>query len=289
MPGEMILRIWDVEHGACAMLRHLLNGQAGRLAMIDSGCTQDWRPSTYIRHELQRNRLDYLFITNADQDHMSDLNGLWEEGVQVETFTRNPHPPAEVLRAMKEVNGPLTSDIQRYLEIHRNFNQPVSLPFNDGMGGITAKTYFNSYPGCNTTNDLSLVVFIDFGGFKILFPGDLEREGWLALLAKQDFRHDLGSLDILVASHHGRENGYCEEVFEFCQPRAIVMSDKAIVHNTQGMTQTYRQRISDNWPNGVLVSTTKKQRRVLTTRRDGWIQFNVNDRGDFTIYTEHCV
>ena len=46
---------------------------------------------------------------------------------------------------MKEVNGPLTSDIQRYLEIHRNFNQIVSLPFNDGMGGITAKTYFNSY------------------------------------------------------------------------------------------------------------------------------------------------
>ena len=35
--GEMVLRIWDVEHGACAMLHHLQNGVAGKLAMIDSG------------------------------------------------------------------------------------------------------------------------------------------------------------------------------------------------------------------------------------------------------------
>jgi len=64
------------------------------------------------------------------------------------------------------------------------------------------------------------------------------------------------------------------------------MSDKAIIHNTQGMTQTYRQRVSDYWPEGVLVATTGRHRRVLTTRRDGWIQINVNDHGDFTIYTE---
>lgn len=42
MPGIMVLRIWDVEHGACAMLHHTLNGVAGRLAMIDSGDTDDW-------------------------------------------------------------------------------------------------------------------------------------------------------------------------------------------------------------------------------------------------------
>jgi hypothetical protein len=40
----MILRIWDVEHGACAMLHHQLGEYAGRLAMIDSGRTAQWRP-----------------------------------------------------------------------------------------------------------------------------------------------------------------------------------------------------------------------------------------------------
>ena len=53
------------------------------------------------------------------------------------------------------------------------------------------------------------------------------------------------------------------------------------------MTQTYRQRLIDHWPNGVMFATTRKQRRVLTTRRDGWIQFNVNDGGGFTLRTKY--
>jgi beta-lactamase superfamily II metal-dependent hydrolase len=131
-----------------------------------------------------------------------------------------------------------------------------------------------------------MAVFFSFGTFKILFPGDLEKEGWLALLEDPAFRTELAATTVLVASHHGRENGYCDVLFNYCHPRAVVMSDKAIVHDTQMMTQTYRQRVMDHWPTGVLVATTGKRRRVLTTRRDGWIQFSVNDRGDFTIYTE---
>jgi hypothetical protein len=34
MPGTMALRVWDVEHGACAMLHHTLNGVAGSLKVI---------------------------------------------------------------------------------------------------------------------------------------------------------------------------------------------------------------------------------------------------------------
>jgi hypothetical protein len=71
--GEMILRVWDVEHGACAMVQHSMGQHGGKLAMIDSGSTDDLRPSNYIRHHLGRTNLNYLCIINADQDHMSDL------------------------------------------------------------------------------------------------------------------------------------------------------------------------------------------------------------------------
>ena len=74
LQGEMVLRVWDVEHGACAMVQHVTGQYGGKLAMIDSGSTVDWRPSNYIRGDLGRTNLDYLFITNADQDHMSDRN-----------------------------------------------------------------------------------------------------------------------------------------------------------------------------------------------------------------------
>jgi hypothetical protein len=284
--GEMQLRIWDVQHGACAMLHHLLNGNAGRLAMIDSGSTQEWRPSIFIKNDLRRDRLDYLFITNADQDHMSDLEGLWENGIAVSTLTRNPYPSADELRKIKAVGG-MSDDIERFLNIHASYNQPVTEPFDVHMGGITHKTFFNKFPEFKTTNDLSLAVFIEFAGFKILFPGDLEEDSWLALLERQDFQQELTGVDVMVAAHHGRENGYCEDVFDYCRPRAVVMSDKAIVHDTQGMTQTYRQHVVNNWPDGVLVATTMKRRHVLTTRLDGWIHFSVDAGGNFTITTEY--
>jgi hypothetical protein len=57
----------------------------GRLAMIDSGSSADFKPSKYIK-SLSRNKLDYLSITKADQDHMYDLNGLEDAGVTVDTL-----------------------------------------------------------------------------------------------------------------------------------------------------------------------------------------------------------
>ena len=45
----------------------------------------------------------------------------------------------------------------------------------------------------------------------------------------------------------------------------------------------YRKVIREN---GVRVRTTMKNRHVLTTRRDGWIQFDVDDQ-DYLIDTEY--
>ena len=67
MPKEMHVCIFDVEHGACAMLATVHNGQIGRLAMVDSGDASDWSPSDHIKNQFGRSVVDYLFITNADQ------------------------------------------------------------------------------------------------------------------------------------------------------------------------------------------------------------------------------
>lgn len=110
----------------------------GKLAMVDSGHRPGWRPSTHIRRALRRTQVDYLFITNADQDHLSDLNGLSNEGVRVVSLTRNPHPPPADLRRIKAAGGPLTDDLERYLDMHETFVGPVAEPFDAYMGGISA-------------------------------------------------------------------------------------------------------------------------------------------------------
>lgn len=284
--GILRLRIWDVEHGACAMLHHEENGIAGRLAMIDSGSSFSWSPSRFIRYSLDRTVLDYLFITNADQDHISDLQGLWDYGVSVPVWHRNPTLSPQAFQQIKERGGPLTDDAWRYLRNLSGMVAPVSQPFNNHMGGVTCELFWNSYPKFTNANDLSLVVFIKFAGFKILFPGDLEKAGWLALLENPRFRTELADTDILVASHHGRENGYCEELFDYCRPQAVVMSDRSIVHDTQLMVQTYHNKIASYRPQGVLVATTGRRRHVLTTRRDGHVQFDVGHNRVFSIATQ---
>lgn len=282
LQGEMRLVIWDVQHGACAMVQHI--GQyLGRLAMVDSGSTDDWCPSTYITQTLGQNKLDYLFITNADQDHMSDLQGLWDAGIIVPVLFRNPSYTGEQMRQIKRQSGPLSEDAERYVSMCSTFDQPVYEPFNQYMGGITAATFWNPYPAFTDTNNLSLVVFIKYAGFKILFPGDLENPGWHALLQRQDFREELKGTNIFVDSHHGRENGFCPEVFNYCKPRAVVISDNPIEYETQKTVPDYRAVASNE---GVLVRTTGKRRHVLTTRRDGWIQITARGDGNYVIDTE---
>lgn len=283
LQGEMILRVWDVEHGACAMVQHAIGQHGCKLAMIDSGSTDDWRPSDYIRHDLRRTKLDYLFITNADQDHMSDLQGLWDAGITVPVMFRNPSYTGEQMRQIKRQSGSLSADAERYVSACSSFNEPVDEPFDLHMGGITATTFWNPYPTFTDTNNLSLVVFIKYSNFKILFPGDLEKAGWRALLQRPEFCAELHGTDVLVASHHGRESGYCADIFNYFTPSAVVISDKPIEHETQQTVPDYRRIVRSQ---GVRVSTTMKDRHVLTTRRDGWIQFNVNN-DTYTITTEY--
>lgn len=283
LQGEMVLRVWDVEHGACAMVQHVMGQHGGKLAMIDSGSTGDWRPSNYIRGDLMRTNLDYLFITNADQDHMSDLQGLWDARITVPVMFRNPSYTGEQMRQIKRRGGPLSADAERYVAACSSFNAPIDKPFNLHMGGIVATTFWNPYPTFMDTNNLSLVVFIKYSNFKILFSGDLEKAGWLALLQRPDFCAELRGTDVLVASHHGRESGFCQDMFAHFTPSAVVISDKPIEHETQRTVPDYRRVVREQ---GVLVRTTMKNRHVLTTRRDGWIQFNVyND--NYTITTEY--
>lgn len=65
---------------------------------------------------------------------------------------------------------------------------------------------------------------------------DIEKDGWLKLLAIESFRNNLKKVKIFIASHHGREGGYCEDVFKHCSPNSIIISDKEVTHETQKKT-----------------------------------------------------
>jgi beta-lactamase superfamily II metal-dependent hydrolase len=288
MAGFMRIGVWEGEQGCCVMVQHVIKAGiaqevGGRLAMIDSGSSAGFRPSTYIK-SIGRSTVDFLFITNADQDHMSDLKGLADAGILVPTLIRNPSYTGDELKQIKLLSGPLTTDASWYVNACGSYSGGLPVvTFDQGMGGITYKSFWNTYPQFKDTNNLSLAVFIKYANFKILFPGDLEKPGWNALLQRADFRSELVGTDVLMASHHGRESGYYEDIFKHFTPSCIVISDKAKEHETQETVPDYRKVVRDK---GVRVRTTMKDRHVLTTRRDGWIQFDVDDQ-NYTIDTEY--
>jgi beta-lactamase superfamily II metal-dependent hydrolase len=275
----MKITIFDVEHGACALIQP---PSGDKVALIDCGTnsTTGWNPASMLKTGLRKSRLEYLFITNADQDHYANLAALKEE-IYIKTFTKNPTVSADDFEKIKLKSGPLSTDAKAYKELLSGYKGTVSEPFNQHMGGIEKVTFYNRYPDFEDTNNLSLVIFIKFGSFKILFPGDLEKKGWLGVLADPEFQQELKATTILVAPHHGRENGYCEELFQIWKPQAVVVSDKPIVHRTQNVPQ-YQNCVVDE---GINVMGQTRRRRVLTTRKDGAVTFDVSPDGSYRVYT----
>ncbi len=132
--------------------------------------------------------------------------------------------------------------------------------------------FHNDYPSFTDTNNLSLLTFLDVGHTSFVLGGDLERPAWLKLLKDPHVRGLLKRVNVFVASHHGRENGYCLEVFKHCKPQLIVMSDGPIKYDTQRMASTYRQHAFGKMFN---TGSGQELRKVVTTRKDGNIFWDI--------------
>ena len=273
----MILEIFDVEHGACA----LITTSNGRRIMIDCGhnATTGWKPGTFLALSGIR-RLDRLFITNYDEDHVSGYPDLIQY-VGIDVLARNTNVPPGAIRYLKTEDGmgPGIEALIKSIEGTFTGGPPPAL---DDFGDTTFSFYYNRYgalPSCfEDENNLSMVVFITCGHHKIIFPGDIEKEGWRELLRNPAFARELNAVNLFVASHHGRENGYCEEALNLCpQIKAVVISDKKKGHQTQETVDRYR-RYASGFQYG------NEIRRVLTTRRDSSMQFQLPPFGTGMVY-----
>lgn len=144
------------------------------------------------------------------------------------------------------------------------------------------KWYYNGFiPGAtNKTNDLSLVVIVQFGAFKIVFAGDLEVSGWRRLLSHPDFRFDLIGTNIFVASHHGRASGCCTELFDWLLPEIVIISDDERQYESQDTDDWYRNRCLG----AAGIANPLERRYVMTTRKDGSMKIDVSVDGRWILH-----
>lgn len=264
---NLLVKIWNVEHGTCISIQT----PNGRKAILDCGSSDDISPAYEINPTNEIKKLDYLVISHPHQDHITDLLNI-ESRFKIKVLRRNKVIDENIMiNDNPDVFDPPNDKIlNKYFEISNRFTkdvEPVDDPSNAQWGNGCTIHSFNNSDTSLEVNDLSVATFIVCSNETILYGGDLKENGWLELLKNERFRGFLKNTTILIASHHGNDSGYCEEIFKYFKPKITIFSagrykDFAISkyeEKTRGITVNKRGGGSD-------------KRYVLTTRNDGNIE-----------------
>ena len=281
--------IYNIEMGQCIGI--LPHDQPNYAMMVDCGHDNDFHPIDDFGQYLpeasnKKPSLRTLVLTNYDHDHFSGLPNLYDS-VEIKGILRPKNLSMKEIRGLKSQP---TKALDTLEEISKTYTIPIdnyTPPFIREVFSLTQEELKNAGIPI-ATNHLSQMVFVKYGENTICIPGDIENRSWELMLAKTDFQAWLRQTNILIASHHGRENGYHEDIFDYCKPCCIILSDKSIVHETQkNMTAMYSSHVIGNGVVYTPATGNTVLRKTLTTRNDGHILITIPLTGSpsFKAYT----
>ncbi len=272
--------VFNVELGQCIFFYPRNNHEYG--LMVDCGDTQQFKPvdflidRNFLHHDGSKYILKNLTLTNYDHDHYSGLPYL-QSKVKIKTvrFPKNITP-----EQIDEIKPDKTKALDAVINIRKTYISNAlnyNPPYKEKAFYLELSDF--DYDENVKINDLSQLFFLEYNDITVCIPGDLEEKGWKKILDKPNIKDCLYKTDIFFASHHGRENGFCSEVFEDCFPECIIMSDTFIKHGTQeNMSSVYGARVVGN---GITFNDNHLSlRKVLTTRNDGHIHIRITDYGE---------
>jgi len=277
MNGRLELIVWDVQHGNAIYM----NTPNGTTVFFDIGNGsygggQTFSPLKYLKHKGGVKKIDYLVISHPHADHISDIKTMFDEELKPRVLNRPKGLEEEFIRTSNQDEFEELMDL--YLKLDKTYTLPVPDEENpakpDNNGGVIISTHSQKEKGNDNLNNYSVVSIAEFENEKIIIPGDIESVGWKALLEKENFKNAIKNATLLVASHHGREAGFCKEIFDYFKPDAIIISDGRF-SDTSASDRYY------HYSKGTKVKSRstneEKERFVLTTRKDEAIYIGIED------------
>lgn len=274
-------RIWvfDVDHGFMAFVRPA----SGATLAIDCGKADDFSPTLYIRDseltELERLRgcpISKLVVTHPHDDHIEDI-GLVAAYLRPERLLRHEYDWEEV-QAQSEGEH---DRLRRWKEFENDYRPPVDEPDWGSMKLTHWCLTVAEAKALNESkfiNNSSIITIVQIGSFKMTFPGDIEKDGWLEMLRKASFCEALRGTSIFVTSHHGHSSGYVPEIYDVMGKPWFNLS--SIHHGDLSIESAYStaQTACGTPYNG-------ETRYSITTRRDGSCLIQVDDQGNWRMDT----
>ena len=236
----------------------------------------------YLKYEGIR-RVDYLFVTHMDEDHISGVVELLEAikerrtSLRVETFVL-PYrswagDPAdgrydEEASAMETYRklAHLAEEAGARLFVMAkgdSLRVPAKSPdtcalYVEVLGPDPALAY-------KSENAASLILSVSYGAFDVLMTGDIVDEGEAALSETLKAAEDDRSYELLKAAHHGSKYSTPETFLDLVSPQAALIS--CGYHNLYG--HPHRE---------LLKRLTSREIAVSRTDRDGTVRVATDGR-----------
>lgn len=281
--GELLVKFWDVKHGHATYIKT----PNGRHIVIDlgigtfSGSNEFFSPLLHLKDVYGVKTIDYCIITHPHMDHIDDIMNF--RSLSPKTLLRPKHIPEEAL--LSGARSFELPKINEYISIDNSYNQPVErTAFNhranpDNWGGLKISTFHPKNCAVSNLNNQSIVTVLEYADIKIVIPGDNEAASWNELLQDNEFGDKIRNADIYLASHHGRESGYHEEIINIINPRLTIVSDSKYHENSN--IDRYRKK-SRGWK--VYKGDVGITRRTLSTYNDGVITIRVGKNNENKSY-----
>lgn len=226
MPRGFEITMLDIGQGDCI---YLSDGSGGHY-LIDGGSSDKKDVETYQIAPFLKyrgvGRLDGVFVTHPDSDHISGIEGILEQygevGIkigclflpEVAAKSRN-----ESYHRLEELAGEAGVEV-RYLH--------AGAQIKSGEVMLTCLHPQKAY-ACEDANAYSTTLYLQYRAFSALLTGDLESEGeelvterYRALVKSGKAKE--GGVTLLKVAHHGSQNSTKEVFLELVNPRIALIS-----------------------------------------------------------------
>lgn len=221
-PKELSVTFLDVGQGDCICVR---TGEETYLFDCGSSSERNVAENILIPYLKQEGikHLDAVFVSHPDNDHISGILELlengYEEGIEVERLIlpdigekRREEELKELLLAAEQATGG---------------SVPVAFMGKGAVWQSRKVSFICLHPGSESadldTNAYSQCFLIKYGKFTMLLTGDVEEDGEKQLL---ETLTEMGVKDIslLKAAHHGSRYSTSQEFLERLSPTVAVIS-----------------------------------------------------------------
>ena len=250
--GKLTIDFVDVEGGQAT----LFTTASGQSLLVDTGWAgHDNRDADRIAaaaHKRGLTRIDFVLITHFHDDHVGGVAQLLSKIPVGTFFDHGPNRETDnpgVVNNYSEFQNVLATNPVKEIIPKPGDRLPIrgleaSVISADGaliakpLPGAGAPNPFcaasEKRPGDTTENSRSLGIEITFGKLRILDLGDLTWDKEMQLMCPNN---KLGSVDILIVSHHGWNQSSSPALVQAIHPRVAIMDNGA---DKGGSTPTFQ-------------------------------------------------